>query len=639
MTQPSSSYFQLLKTYLGPQGKRVTLLALLVFLSIGLQLANPQLIRYYLDTLETGGTFQQLIGAATLFMGVTIITQIIRLAATYFSEIIGWTATNWLRADLARHCLGLDMSFHKVHTPGELIERVDGDVNELAEFFSHMILTIIGNGLLFLGVLIILWLEGWQIGLTVTAVALVTITVVNILRKRITPRWEALRATEADLFGFIEERLSGTDDIQTSGAKAYTMNGLYRLLDKRWLAAKHALQLDAWIIPMPIWTFGIAYAAAHLVTGYLYQSSGLTIGGVYLIFHYISMIEGPMWQTMDMVDKFQRAAAAMNRVNKLFQIQPTLIDGPGVDLPQGPLAVAFAGVSFQYEDMDGDQLAVESSQLAVESSQLAVDGSQLAVNGSSNGRMNRAADETDNEIPDDVLTRADVVIQDVSFRLEPGKILGLLGRTGSGKSTLSKLLFRFYDPTVGAIQLGSNGEMVDLRQAKRADLRGRIGMVTQDVQLFHATVRENLALFDPTIPDEQILDIIEDVGLTDWLNELPNGLDSRLSGDDSNLSAGEAQLLAFTRVFLADPGLVILDEASSRLDPATEERIEAALDRLLADRTGIIIAHRLATVQRADEILILDQGSIAEYGQRETLANDPNSRFYELLQTGLEEVL
>jgi len=132
--------------------------------------------------------------------------------------------------------------------------------------------------------------------------------------------------------------------------------------------------------------------------------------------------------------------------------------------------------------------------------------------------------------------------------------------------------------------------------------------------------------------------VLQEVGLWGWLQSLPDGLDSQLSGDDSNLSAGEAQLLAFTRVFLADPGLVILDEASSRLDPATEQRIEAALNRLLANRTCIIIAHRLATIQRADEIMILDEGSIAEYGERTALAADPNSRFYRLLQTGMEEV-
>jgi ATP-binding cassette subfamily B protein len=615
MNNPSAAggYGRLLATYLAPQRGRVALLAGLVFLTIGLQLVNPQIIRYFLDTLQTGGQLNQLLGAAALFMLITLTQQAVLLVATYVGEVVGWTATNALRVDLARHCLRLDMSFHKAHTPGELIERVDGDVNELANFFSRMILTLVGNGLLLVGVIVLLWRESWQIGLGITLVALVSVLIINVLRKRIIPRWERLRGADADLFGFLEERLNGTEDIQTSGAKGYMLQGLDRLLRQRWRAAQHALHLDAWIIPTPIWVFALAYAAAHLVSGRLFLEGALTIGTVYVIFYYIGLVEGPLWQTIEMVDQLQRAAAALNRIIKLRQVEPTLHDGEGATLPTGPLGVLFDQVSFQYDDA-----TPLSAPLAA------------LTNGETDGQTDEDAEAQE------------VVLSDLSFQLQPGEVLGLLGRTGSGKSTLSKLLFRFYDPTAGSIRLGTPDEMVDLRQAQRSDLQGRIGMVTQDVQLFHASVRDNLTLFDWSIPDERILTVLQEVGLSAWLESLPDGLDSELSGDDSNLSAGEAQLLAFTRVFLADPGLVILDEASSRLDPATEQRIEAALDRLLAGsgggRTCIIIAHRLATVQRADAILILEGGRILEYGPRLALAADPNSRFSQLLQTGMEEV-
>ncbi|MGH2584616.1 MAG: ATP-binding cassette domain-containing protein, partial [Dehalococcoidia bacterium] len=152
-------------------------------------------------------------------------------------------------------------------------------------------------------------------------------------------------------------------------------------------------------------------------------------------------------------------------------------------------------------------------------------------------------------------------------------------------------------------------------------------------------VRDNLTLFDESIPDERVVAVLADLGLLDWLWTLPQGLDTELAAGSGGLSAGEAQLLAFARVFLRDPGLVILDEASSRLDPATERLIERAVDRLLAGRTGIIIAHRLGTVQRADQILILEDGHIREYGPRETLARDEGSRFGALMRTGMEQVL
>jgi len=159
------------------------------------------------------------------------------------------------------------------------------------------------------------------------------------------------------------------------------------------------------------------------------------------------------------------------------------------------------------------------------------------------------------------------------------------------------------------------------------------------VQLFRASIRDNLTFFDRGITDQQIQQVIEMLELSDWYHSLPNGLDTQIESAGHSLSAGEAQLLAFTRVFLRDPGLVILDEASSRLDPATEQRIERAIDKLLRNRTAIVIAHRLGTVHRADEIMILEDGRVSEYGNRQQLASDPGSLFYNLLQTGLEKVL
>lgn len=583
MHTSSTPYTHLLRTYLAPQKGRVALLALLVFASLALALWNPQLIRTFIDSAQERSGLDKLLGAAALFTTLTIVQQLILLVATYISELIGWTATNRLRGDLALHCLKLDLAFHKTHTPGELIERVDGDVNQLARFFSQLVVQLAGNLLLFVGVLVLLWWEGWQIGLAVTLVAVSSIFVIEALRRRMTPRWERFRAAEADLYGFLEERLNGLEDIRASGAVGYTMNRLYHFMRVRWLAMRHVMRLNAWVISLPIWIFGFAYGAAHLASGPLFYSGVLTLGSVYLIFYYVNLMEGPLWETLRQVEELQRALASINRIAALFAIQPQIQDGEGVSVPDAPLAVEFDHVSFHYEDDD------------------------------------------------------ERVITDLSFQLAPGQVLGLLGRTGSGKSTLSKLLYRFYDPTQGQIRLGDgNGHSFDLRQARRADLRGRIGMVTQEVQIFNTTVRNNLTLFDATISDVQVVDVLEQVGMKPWLDGLADGLETKLGSN--SLSAGEAQLLAFARVFLADPGLVILDEASSRLDPATEARVERALNALLQKRTAIIIAHRLSTVQRADAILILEEGRVREYGPRQQLLADSTSRFSQLLQTGLEEV-
>lgn len=579
--QSKTSYWQLLVTYMQPQKKAVALLSLLIISSISLQLINPQLVRRFLDAVETGRNLQELLVTAGLFMGIAILAQAIKVAATYIGENIAWTATNHLRADLALHCLKLDMSFHKTHKPGELIERVDGDVNKLANFFSQLVIQLLSNLLLLAGVVALLWLVDWRVGLTITLIAAAGLFVLNRIKSFTVPRWERLREISSDLFGYLEEWLNGTEEIQTNRAAPYIMRRLVRLLRDRWRAKQQAMRLNQVVMALPIVVPTLAYMVAYLWGDRLFRNGVLTIGTVYLIFYYIDVIKTPLWSIQRQIQDLQQASASLNRISALFAKHPTISDGPIDTLPAGALGVRFDRVSFHYED-----------------------------------------DET-------------AVLTNINIHLRPGRILGLLGRTGSGKTTVTRLLYRFYDPTAGTISLG-NEPLIDLRQLQQQTLRQHIGIVTQDVQLFHATVRDNLTLFDAQVDDAQILDALTDLGLADWLSGLADGLDTRLQAAE-NLSAGEAQLLALARVFLANPGLVILDEASSRLDPATEQLIERALDKLLAGRTVIIIAHRLATVQRADEIMILENGRILEHNDRILLANDPTSRFYRLLQTGLAQ--
>ena len=581
-TQTKTSYWQLLVTYLKPQKKAVALLSVLIISSIALQLINPQLVRRFLDAVETGRDMRELLITAVIFMTIAILAQTIKVISVYIGENVAWTATNELRADLALHCLKLDMSFHKTHKPGELIERVDGDVNKLANFFSQLIIQLFSNLLLMAGVVVLLWLVDWRVGLTITLIAGIGLIVLNWVKTFTVPRWERLRQISSDLFGYLEEWLNGTEEIQTNQAAPYMMRRLYGLLRDRWHAKQRAMRLNLIVMALPTIVPTLAYVAAYLWGDQLFRNGVLTIGTVYLIFYYIDVMKSPLWVIQRQIQDLQQASASLNRIAELFAEQPTIWDGPIATLPTGPLAVNFDDVSFHYED-----------------------------------------DET-------------AVLSNISFNLQPGSILGLLGRTGSGKTTITRLLYRFYDPTNGAISLG-NSSLTDLRQLQQQTIRERIGMVTQDVQLFHASVRDNLTLFDDQIADERILQALHDLGLDEWLASLSDGLNTRLDAEE-NLSAGEAQLLALARVFLADPGLVILDEASSRLDPATEQLIERALDRLLANRTVIIIAHRLATVQRADEIMVLENGRILEHNDRILLVNDPKSQFYKLLQTGLEAV-
>jgi ATP-binding cassette subfamily B protein len=585
----TAQYATILRSYLAPQRARVAGLSALLLLSVGLQLTGPQIVRAFIDRASAGAQLSDLAHLAAAFIGVALLTQAVTLGATYLGEQVAWVATNRLRGDLALHCLRLDMPFHKIYPAGAMIERIDGDVSALATFFSQFVMKIVGSLLLLIGALALLYREDWRVGAALTLFAALAVAVLTAIRNYALPFMAAEREASAGLYSLIEERLAALDDVRANGGGAHSLRRLHQAvatLYRRDLRAAIAGS-SAWMALMLLVTIG--YGLALGMGAWLYQAGAVSLGVVYLCFQYTQMLRAPLEQLANQLRELQKAGAGIVRVGHLLARSSAIADAGATPLPAGPLSVELAGVGFAYESAP-DRLGTASA-------------------------------------PQPVLA-------DVSLQLAPGEVLGLLGRTGSGKTTLSRLLLRLYEPQAGAISLGG----VPLPDTPLAELRRRVGVVTQDVQLFRATLRDNISLFDPGIADDHILAALEDLGLGPWLRALPAGLDSEIAGGDG-ISAGEAQLLAFARVFLHSPGLIILDEASSRLDPASERLIERAVDKLLRGRTAIIIAHRLATVQRADRILILDDGRVAEQGRRADLAADPASRFSRLLRLGMAEVL
>jgi ATP-binding cassette, subfamily B, bacterial len=569
-----AQYRALFKSYLTPQWRKVTLMAFLLLVSIGLKLIEPQILRYFIDSAVAKTNVDLLMRAAIFYLLIAVVVQLFGAAATYLGADVGWTATNFVRRDLAKHTMNLDMGFHNSRTAGEMIERVDGDVTALSDFFSQFSVKVFGGLLLLVGILIVLWFENIWVGLALTVFTGLELIVLYLTRELSVPATRRERESSAKLFGFIEERLAGIEDIRANGGGAHALYRFRFTMHEFFSASRRAWMMRSigWLSGYGMFIVGMSTTIAAAI--YLVTQGRISIGTGYLVLQYMFMLQDPVEQITQQMQILQKAAASIGRIGELFGMKSDLPAGKNLDLPSGALALEFDQVTFSYDDKP--------------------------------------------------------TLQNLSFNLKPGTVLGLLGRTGSGKTTLTRLLFRFYDVNAGAIR--ANG--VDVRDVDLRQLHSRIGMVTQEVQLFQATLKENLTFFDSSVSDQRVMDVLSELGLSDWLESLPDGLNTAIKAAGNNLSAGEAQLLAFARVFLKDPGLIILDEPSSRLDPATEKRLELALNKLLKGRTAIIIAHRLDTVQRADEIMILDNGTLLEHGRRETLARNPQSHFYQLLQAG-----
>ncbi|GAK40601.1 multidrug ABC transporter ATP-binding and permease protein [Paenibacillus sp. TCA20] len=566
--------------YLKPVKGRLLLLLVMLLTSTGLQLLNPQIVQRFIDTAAGGGLLATLFQLAGIYLVVAVVNQLITVAVSYFGNDVSWRATNQLRGDLLKHCLRLDMKFHNVKTPGEMIERVDGDVTAISNFFAMFIVQVIGSFVLLAGILGFMFTISVPIALVMTAFTLLSILFMVVIRNLGVRSSKEEREVSASLFGLIEERIAGIEDVQANGHVPYVMNRFHRLMRSVFLKGRRAwmLRVIPWNITVIL--FALAVTAVLLIGVHYYMSGAITLGTLYLIYQYTQMLNEPIEILGDQIQEFQKAKSGMLRSRELLSLRSEISEGKETELPEGPLSLEFEHVHFSYNE----------------------------------------------DKP---------ILTDIHFELKPGELLGIIGRTGSGKSSLSRTLLRLYNINSGVIRVGG----VDVTKLSLPALYRRIGMVTQDVQLFDGTLRENLTLFNQEISDDEILHKTRQLGLSRWIEAQPNGLDTHLNTGGTSLSAGEAQLFALTRVFLTKPSLVILDEPSSRLDAATEAMLQSAVDQMMKECTGIMIAHRLATLNQVDKIMVLGDGRILEFGERDELARNPASHYARLLVTGREEEL
>lgn len=563
---------RLLVQYLRPERRPLAALLALLVVAMLLPLAGPLLIGSFVNAALAGEPASSLALLGGLFLLCTLTGDALQLVVTWFAVRLAWRVGNRLRLDLCRHALGLDLDWHGDHSAGQLIERIDGDIDAVTRFSSTAVLQLGGNLILVAGVLVISAVIDWRVSLLIALTVAVAVAVLVRMRRVAVPYYDEEREVQSHLYGDIEERLGGLEDIRANGAGAWAVQKLHEHSASWWRTARRAAAHGDGGLTLAGGVFAAGSVGVLAVSAWQCRQGALSVGAVLALLRYSQMVSDPLWRVAEQLAEAQKAVAGTRRAARLLAERSDLPDGTRTDLPAGPPAIEFDDVSFGYG------------------------------------------------------TGTDV-LREVSFAIPGGTAVGVVGRTGSGKTTIGRLVARLWDTEAGRVSVGG----IDVRELTAAGLRSRIGIVTQEVEVFRASVRDNLTVFG-TLPgdDDAVIEALETVGLGDWFRSLDQGLDQHLEGD-TELSAGEGQLLAFARLLLADPGLVILDEASSRLDPHTEERLVAATDRLLAGRTAIIIAHRLSTLDRVDQILVLDHGRLVEHGPRADLAADEGSRFHQLL--------
>jgi ATP-binding cassette, subfamily B, bacterial len=569
-----ASRFRALIALLRPDTRRWVGLGFLIGVSSALSLGGPLVVRRIVDLARAGTTAGKVSQLAVVFLLIAIATQFIAVVVAWFATVTAWRTTNQIRLDMARHVLGLDHEFHRQHTPGELIQRVDGDVTSVSDFLGRVVPKAVGAALLVAGMLLVLVIVDWRLAIGMSVYVAISGAIVVRSRHRAVGEASDEMGSYARLYGGIEERLTAAEDLRANGAAAHAM---WRFVEDSADAMQTAVRRERAFLRM-WWSVQGSVAAGSALTlacsAALVAAGTISVGTAFLLFQYVLLLERPLEDVVQQLETVQKANGAMVRVIDLLAVEATIVDNGTIPPGPGALAIRFDDVSFDYGD-------------------------------------------------------GETVLSHVDIAIGAGRSVGIVGRTGSGKTTLSRLLLRLVECTSGTVSLGG----VPIADIPLDDLRRRVALIPQEVELLAGTIRDNVTLFDHSPTDAAVCDALRLAGLGALAE---GGIHRPLGSGGAGLSAGEAQLLALARVWLRDPDLVVLDEATARVDPDTEARLEQAVQHLISGRTTVIIAHRLSTLRHVDEIIVMEHGIVIEHGDRSVLADLDGGRFHRLLELALD---
>jgi ATP-binding cassette, subfamily B, bacterial len=505
------------------------------------------------------GLVRDLVLAAAVVVvltGVAVYRMNVRLFRTTETALAG------LRSQAFRHVHDLSVLHQQTQRRGSLVSRVTSDVDQLSTFMQWGgVLGVVSVGQLLVAT-VVMAVYSWQLTVLVLVCFVPLGVAVRFFARRLAEVYGVVRERVGDVLAAVSEAVVGAPTVRAYGIRERTAARLDRAIDRHYRAQVHAQKVTAAVFVSGEFVAAVANAAVVVVGVLLGLAGDISAGTLIAFLFLVTLFVAPVQTASEVLNEAQNAVAGFRRVLDVLETEPDVRDPAEVDpasardLPFGPLGVRFEHVSFRYAP-----------------------GARPAL-------------------------------EDVDLAIEPRRRVAIVGETGSGKTTFAKLVTRLMDPTEGCVLVGG----VPLRQVGFASLRRRVVMVPQDGFLFDATVADNVRYGRPGLSDEEVRAAFAELGLDGWVDGLPDGVATRVGQRGESLSAGERQLVAVARAHVADPDLLVLDEATSAVDPATEQRLTRALDRLTEGRTTLTIAHRLSTAERADEVLVVDGGRVVQRG-------------------------
>jgi len=554
--------FLRLLSYVAPYRLHVVAAVCLMFVVSGATMLVPLLTRMIIDQYIMSGDVRGLRLIILVLAGVFAVGWLASYWRTFIMSWIGQRVMLEIRRQIFSHLQRLTFAYYDKIPAGKIITRLTSDVDSLNELLSGGIVNVISDSVVLVGIIIIMLLLHLKLALVSFATLPLMIYMVTSFRQRIFESQREVRARVANVNASLQENLSGVRVTQAFCREDENLRRFDVVNRESLNAGMNAMRVFAWFWPgiEMAWTMGTIVV---LWFGGRWMLAGeLTVGDMVAFLGYTGQFFGPLRNLSQVFRMVQMAMAGAERIFGLLDTPPTVTDAPDAyALPAVKGRVEFKNVCFAYEKDEG------------------------------------------------------YVLKGINLKVDPGEMVALVGHTGAGKTSIINLLCRFYDVTMGQVLIDGH----DISKVTLKSLRSQIGLVLQEPFLFSGTIKENLLYGKPDASDEEIVEAARTVNAHAFIEKLEQGYDTPVQERGSKLSLGQKQLLSFARALLSDPRILILDEATASIDTQTEQLIQAAANRLLAGRTAFVIAHRLSTIRRADKIMVIENGEIAEVGTHDEL--------------------